>query len=146
MHHEFESFVFGLIATDIAAPYVILEEGRCNATFMSSAARACCILNQYAFCCIDGDLDEEAALLVINPDKGHPLLEEPHRYGILKCYILNCYMDLSCRMTMSRTAIKLLRMANYRRAKQHLNPCQIWNATLASFPLFLLLFLHYESM
>ncbi|CAD7951419.1 unnamed protein product [Amoebophrya sp. A120] len=61
-------------------------------------------------------------------------------YGVLKRYILNCYMNLSCKITMSHQTIKPPRMTNTQRAKQHLNRCRICDAKGASLPLSLLRF------
>ncbi len=55
-------------------------------------------------------------------------------------------MNLSCKSTIIIHAIKLLRMTNLPRAKQHLNLCGICNATGAISPLSLFPFLHHKSM
>ncbi len=54
--------------------------------------------------------------------------------------------DLSCKFTTKIATIKLLRMTNIRRARQHLYLCQICNAKGAIFPLSLSPFLHYKFM
>ncbi len=40
-------------------------------------------------------------------------------YGVLNCYILNCYTDSPCKIAIGLHLIKVLSMTNFRRAKQH---------------------------
>ncbi len=68
------------------------------------------------------------------------------RYGVLKRYILNCYMICHAKLTITRQTIKLLRMTNSRRSKQHYNPHETRNARRARFSLSPVLVLHCKFM
>ncbi len=67
-------------------------------------------------------------------------------YGVLKRYILNCYMHLSCKNTINNHTAERLGMTKIRRAKQHLSLCQICNAKVGRSCLSLLPFLHHKFM